>query len=118
MKRWVLPSVFLAFGLTLSVVAQQARPVGAPVGKAAAPGKAAKKKATVEAPVAGLESTLGLRFEALRPLRSVPDDEITLPNGLRLAVSENREIPQVSVFAIIPGGTASDPAGRRCPRNS
>ena len=48
----------------------------------------------------------------LRPLQFPPFQEAALPNGLRLLVVENHELPVVSLSLALPAGTRFDPAAR------
>jgi zinc protease len=98
----------------MAVLAQQVARPPAPAAKAGKAGKAVKKAdapAEVPAPP-GTDISLGLRLGPRRPVRMTPDEESTLPNGLRVTVSENREIPQVNMFMIVPAGSVNDPAGQ------
>ena len=73
---------------------------------------AAPKTSVSTAGSADLESTLGLRFGAPRPIRTPADEEATLPNGVRVTASENREIPIVNLLVLVAAGSAIDPEGK------
>ena len=105
----------IALLLPLTLLAQQ--PPSAPVKKnQSQPRKAAApKQETVAVPaaaVASSDTSLGLRFGAPRLLRPPRAESFTLPNGLRVLISENREIPMVNLFALVRAGTLGDPAGQ------
>ena len=40
-----------------------------------------------------------------------PYEERTLDNGLKVFVMETREVPLVSLYLLVPAGSAQDPAG-------
>ena len=109
-----LTVLWLAVGCGLALLAQQ--PVRTPAAPAGPKSGASVKKAGAvdRGPVLAdsSESTLGLRFGPARPLRIPADEEAALTGGLRVFVSENREIPIVNVYALIPAGSALDPAGK------
>ena len=105
-------------GLALVLAAQQSQRPPAiargAAGKAAAKAISHTPETRGESTTTGTgpESSLGLRLGPSRPLRMPSDDETKLANGVRIFVSENREIPIVNVFALVAGGSASDQAGK------
>ena len=105
---------YLTLGMGLAVLAQRVAPrppvPAAKAGKAAKAMKKAEQPAEVSAP--GADISLGLHLGPRRLMRMTPDEESTLPNGLRVSLSANREIPQVNVYVIVPAGSVNDPAGK------
>jgi len=59
-----------------------------------------------------LPSYKDLKFPALRPIKVPEPATLTLPNGMRIFLLEDHELPTVSGFAIIRTGNLFDPAGK------
>ena len=110
-----LTVLWLSLGCGLVLLAQQPGRGPATPSRAKGGGAVVQKTAVVDGGAVGgevSEVTLGLRFGPSRPLRSPADEETVLPAGLRIFVSENREIPIVNIYALVPGGSAADPSGK------
>ena len=123
MSRRGIHATWLVCGLGWALLAQRqtvpspaAKPKKAEATKAAKTGAVKPVAKTTEEAAAGLvsveSSSLGLRFGPIRPLVAQPDDEVTLPGGMRIVVSENREIPIINVYVLVPAGSIHDPAGK------
>jgi zinc protease len=50
-----------------------------------------------------------LKYPALRPIVTSPIESVTLPNGMRLFLSENHELPVVNGTVLVRTGSAFDP---------
>jgi zinc protease len=80
-----------------TALAQPTRPRTAP----AAPRK--------PAPSAGVPSYSELKYPELRPIASPAIASVTLPNGMRLMLLENHELPLIDGTVLVRTGTAFDP---------
>lgn len=61
------------------------------------------------APAAALPSYNELKFPELRPIASPAVQEFTLPNGLRLLLLEDHELPLINGAVLVRTGSAFDP---------
>jgi zinc protease len=59
-----------------------------------------------------LPSYKDLKFPALPPIKVPEPAMVTLPNGMKILLLENHELPTVSGFALIGTGNLFDPAGK------
>jgi hypothetical protein len=59
-----------------------------------------------------LPSYKDLKFPPLPPIKVPEPETLTLPNGMRIFLLEDHELPTVSGFAIIRTGNLFDPAGK------
>jgi zinc protease len=59
-----------------------------------------------------LPSYKDLKFAPLPPIKVPEPASVTLPNGLRIFLLENHELPTVSGFALVRTGNLFDPAGK------
>jgi zinc protease len=76
-------------------------------GQAAAPAKPAAPKAVApKMPVAPYQT---LRFPTLKEVKIPEVTQFTLPNGMRVFLVENRELPLISGFALVRTGNLFDP---------
>ena len=58
---------------------------------------------------AGLPNYTELKFPELRPIASPAIDSVTLPNGMRLLLLENHELPLIDGTVLVRTGSAFDP---------
>lgn len=56
--------------------------------------------------------TLGLRFPAVDPIRAPAVETFTLPNGLRVLLAADRDLPKIHGFALVRTGRLWDPEGK------
>ncbi len=60
-------------------------------------------------PAAALPSYADLKYPELRPIASPAIDVVTLPNGMRLLLLENHELPLINATVLVRTGSAFDP---------
>jgi len=88
---------------------QPAKPASArPVVRPAAPGS----EATVRT-VRDLPSWKDLKFRPLPPVQIPHPEQFTLPNGMKVYLLENHELPLVSGFALVRTGNLFDPPDKK-----
>lgn len=78
----------------------------------ASPKPAASKKPAQTASVAALPKIADLKFEPLRQVRIPEITTFTLPNGMRVYLLENHELPVISGTATVRTGNLFDPADK------
>ena len=78
---------------------------------AAAQAPAAKKstRKPAAAPASHPASYKDLTFPPLRPVEIPKVEQVTLPNGMRLYLLENHELPVISGYALVRTGNLLDP---------
>lgn len=107
-----LLSIGLILGASMFAQAPPSLPAEAPPPAGAKPAAAKPKTATAKAAqpaAAGMPSLSTLKFPPLREVR-IPDvAQFTLPNGMKLYLLENHELPLVSGFAMVRTGNLLDP---------
>jgi zinc protease len=64
------------------------------------------------APPAGLPSYKDLRYPELRPIAAPRMESVTLPNGLRLYLLEDHELPLINGTVMVRTGSLFDPPGK------
>ncbi len=102
MKRfWILPVLIAAH-----LAAQTAPPPREAPRKKAAPQRPTAAKAVAE------PSYKDLKYPAAKPISIPPVETVTLPNGMKLFLLEDHELPIVSGSARIRTGNLFDPAGK------
>ena len=105
-KRTLIASWLLVLA---SIAIPSAQREAAPSTAATAKKAAARKgtKAGDARAVQGL--SLGLHFAPAAGIRPVPASEITLPNGLRVLLAEDHDIPLVAAYALVRAGRLHAP---------
>src|SRR5687767_1137238 len=99
--RQLLP---LALAAAVTLAAQTAAPKPTPAKTAKQPAATVRSNARNTAAVGTVPSYKSLKFPALREVR-IPDiTQFTLPNGMRVFLLENHELPLVSGFALVRTG--------------
>lgn len=68
--------------------------------------------ATLSAQAVIPNSYKDLKYPALNPVRLPKIERFTLPNGMRVMLVEDHELPTFAARAYIPGGQHRDPAGK------
>ena len=101
----------LVFLISAAALAAQTRPPATPAApKPAAPKPAATKPAAPAPARAGaVPSYKDLKFPTLRPIQVPKIDTSTLPNGIRLYLLEDHELPLVNGTALVRTGNLFDP---------
>lgn len=106
-RRLRVPTILLL--LATAAFAQSTTPKGpAPVAPVAAP----PSKATVRS-VGNLPSYKDLKFPPLKAVTIPHPETFTLPNGMKVFLLENHELPLVSGFALVRTGNLFDPPDKR-----
>ncbi|MEO8593336.1 MAG: pitrilysin family protein [Candidatus Solibacter sp.] len=79
---------------------------------AAAPGAPAAGRGATTAPMLGMTSATDLKYAPLRPLQEPASTTFTLPNGLKVFLLEDHDLPVVGGGALVKAGTLLDPPQR------
>jgi zinc protease len=100
---------FGALGLAQTTAREPAKPASdRPVVRPAAPGS----EATVRT-VRDLPSWKDLKFKTLPQIKIPNPEQFTLPNGMKVFLLENHELPLVSGFALVRTGNLFDPPAKK-----